>query len=165
MSADERALSGDKPSTIAVWTHWRFSIDQSSAIFTGNTTHHRVVMLGGVCLRCRVVCRLVRLCRGSPVISLSNQLSVLSVVHSTRLMAGTWAIYNSMLKQALEKYRGPGTTATFMNFSTKYILDFALNHILIWQGLPQLSCGNPCQIWMWYSISNLCYGDSQKWEK
>ena len=40
----------------------------ASTIFIGNATHHRAAMLGGVCLRCRVVCRSVRLCRGSPVI-------------------------------------------------------------------------------------------------
>ena len=43
-------------------------VDLSSAIFIQNATHHRAAMLGGVCLRCRVVCAWARLCRGSPVI-------------------------------------------------------------------------------------------------
>ena len=42
-------------------------VDLLSAVFAPKPTHHRAVMLGGVCLRCRVVCKLVRLCRGSPV--------------------------------------------------------------------------------------------------
>ena len=27
-------------------------------------------------------------------------------------------------------------------------------HILIWQMLPQLSCGETCQIWMWFKECN-----------
>ena len=27
-------------------------------------------------------------------------------------------------------------------------------HVYIWQVLPQLSCGNTCQIWMWFRESN-----------
>ena len=33
----------------------------------------------------------------------------------------------------------------------KYLLD-SLNHIHIWQMSQQLSCGDTCQIWMWYSM-------------
>ena len=29
-----------------------------------------------------------------------------------------------------------------------------LNHIHTWQASPQLSCGDICQIWMWYSKSD-----------
>ena len=36
----------------------------------------------------------------------------------------------------------------------KYLLDY-LNHVYIWQVPPQLSCGDTCQIWTWYS-TNVC---------
>ena len=42
-----------------------------------------------------------------------------------------------------------------------YLLD-TLNHINIWQMSPQLSCGDACQIWMWYSIDNQCFDNSKK---
>ena len=31
-------------------------------------------------------------------------------------------------------------------------------HIYIWQVSPQLSCGDTCQIWMWFNKSNSSYG-------
>ena len=39
----------------------------------------------------------------------------------------------------------------FPNFSplSKYTLDFEY-HVYIWQVSPQLSCGDNCQIWMWF---------------
>ena len=43
------------------------NVDWLSAVFIRDATHHRAVMLGGVCLYCYVVCRSVRWCRGSPV--------------------------------------------------------------------------------------------------
>ena len=33
------------------------------------------------------------------------------------------------------------------------MLDYS-NHIRFWQMSPQLSCGDTCQIWTWYSIAN-----------
>ena len=30
-------------------------------------------------------------------------------------------------------------------------------HIYIWQVLPQLSCGDTCQIWMWLEESNMFF--------
>ena len=49
------------------------------------------------------------------------------------------------------------------NFSIlpKYLLDY-LHHIHIWQVSPQLSCGNTCQIWTWYTIANMYFGDAEK---
>ena len=49
------------------------------------------------------------------------------------------------------------------NFSIlpKYLLDY-LHHMHIWQVSPQLSCGNTWQIWTWYTISNMYFGDAEK---
>ena len=44
---------------------------------------------------------------------------------------------------------------------SKYLLDY-LHHIHIWQVSPQLSCGNTCQIWTWYTIANMYFGDAEK---
>ena len=30
-------------------------------------------------------------------------------------------------------------------------------HVYIWQVLPQLSCGDTCQIWMWFEKSNMYF--------
>ena len=30
-------------------------------------------------------------------------------------------------------------------------------HVYIWQVSPQLSCGDTCQIWMWFRESNMCF--------
>ena len=30
-------------------------------------------------------------------------------------------------------------------------------HVHIWQMSPQLSCGDICQIWMWFKNSNMCF--------
>ena len=38
--------------------------------------------------------------------------------------------------------------------SQNYLLG-SLNHIHMWQLSPQLSCGNNCQIWTWYSTTNM----------
>ena len=56
----------------------------------------------------------------------------------------------------------------FSNFSTspKYMLAIEY-HVHIWQVLPQLSCGDTCQIWMWFKyfkryfceIKNFAYGE------
>ena len=59
------------------------------------------------------------------------------------------------------------TKAPFVNFSvskmllSKYLLDY-LHHIHIWQVSPQLSCGNTCQIWTWYTIASMYFGDAEK---
>ena len=55
----------------------------------------------------------------------------------------------------------------FPNFSTlpKYMLAIEY-HVHIWQVLPQLSCGDTCQIWIWFKdfkryfceIENFAYG-------
>ena len=71
--------------------------------------------------------------------------------------------------------RGPGLGVTlkahFIKFFRKicpilekYHLEH-LNHIHIWQVLPQLSCRNTCQVWMWDSIGNQCFDNSNKIEK
>ena len=56
----------------------------------------------------------------------------------------------------------------FPNFSplSKYTSDLEY-HVYIWQVSPQLSCGNNCQIWMWFKehnryickIENYAYGE------
>ena len=56
----------------------------------------------------------------------------------------------------------------FSNFSIspKYMLAIEY-HVHIWQVLPQLSCGDTCQIWMWFKyfkkyfceIENFAYGE------
>ena len=58
--------------------------------------------------------------------------------------------------------------APFVNFSVSKILDPAkylldsLHHIHIWQVSPQLSCGDTYQIWTWYLIPNMYFGDVEK---
>ena len=54
------------------------------------------------------------------------------------------------------------TKSPLVNFSVsellilqKYPLD-SLDHIHIWHVSPQLSRGDTCQIWTWYSIHNVC---------
>ena len=37
-----------------------------------------------------------------------------------------------------------------------------LHHVHIGQVSPQLSCGNHCQIWTWYSIGNQCFDNVEK---
>ena len=64
-------------------------------------------------------------------------------------------LHNSLLKQALDKYRGGGTKAAFINFFIRHVVYFTLSYIILDWG--HHSCGNPCQIWMWYSIGKLCY--------
>ena len=44
-----------------------------------------------------------------------------------------------------------------------YLLD-SLLRIHIWQVSPQLSCGDTCQIWMWYSIANMYFANAEKRE-
>ena len=57
----------------------------------------------------------------------------------------------------------------FPNFSTspKYMSAIEY-HVHIWHVLPQLSCGDTCQIWMWFKECNiyLCkiaYGEINEW--
>ena len=40
-----------------------------------------------------------------------------------------------------------------------------MNHIHIWQVSPQLSCGDTCQIWMRYSLSNWYFDNILRLEK
>ena len=50
------------------------------------------------------------------------------------------------------------TKAPFVNFSISKLFDpvkVDLHHIYIWQVSPQLSCGNTCQIWTWYTIASM----------
>ena len=59
----------------------------------------------------------------------------------------------------------------FPNFSalSKHTLDIEY-HVYIWQVSPQLSCGDTCQIWMWFNeskryfckIENFAYGEINK---
>ena len=54
----------------------------------------------------------------------------------------------------------PGVTkAQFVNFSISKIFDPTLVAVKF---SPQLSCGDTCQIWMWYSIANMYSGDAEK---
>ena len=71
-------------------------------------------------------------------------------------------------QQWVMKEPGVGFTKNpFVNFSIrtfmilqKYMLYF-LNHIYIWQVSPELSCGNTCQILMWYSTANICCDNAE----
>ena len=68
--------------------------------------------------------------------------------------------------------RGPRvcrrSTPVLLNFSVHEILILqnyllcSLNHFHIWQVSPQLGCGDTCQIWTWYSISNPCFDNREK---
>ena len=51
----------------------------------------------------------------------------------------------------------------FPNFSelSKYWLPMEC-HIHTWQMSPQLSCGDICQIWMWFKNSNICICKKEK---
>ena len=39
---------------------------------------------------------------------------------------------------------------------SKHTLDFKC-HVYIWQVSPQLSCGDTCQIWMWFKEANIYF--------
>ena len=43
-------------------------------------------------------------------------------------------------------------------------ISFPSNHRHIWQMSPQLSVGDICQIWPWYSIPDQCFDNIEKWE-
>ena len=73
--------------------------------------------------------------------------------------------------ELLHKYRrswGGVTLAPFVNISVSKILIsqkcllHSLNLIHIWKVSPQLSCGDTCQIWTWYSIANMYFDDVEK---
>ena len=59
------------------------------------------------------------------------------------------------------------TKAPFANFAVnmsippKYLLDY-LHPIYICLKSTQLSCGDTCQIWTWYSIANMHFDDVEK---
>ena len=60
------------------------------------------------------------------------------------------------------------TKVPFANFAAnnvsipaKYLLDY-LHPIYICQKSMQLSCGDTCQIWTWYSIANMHFDDAAK---
>ena len=63
------------------------------------------------------------------------------------------------------------TKAPFVNFSVSKIFDLAkvparfFESHLFWQVSPQLSCGDTCQIWIWYSIASVCSHDPEKLRK
>ena len=71
---------------------------------------------------------------------------------------------------------GPGVGVTKPIFSVPLFSIFSVivkktlaieYHVYIWQVLPQLSCGDTCQIWMWFresnryfcNIENFAYGE------
>ena len=46
----------------------------------------------------------------------------------------------------------------FPNFSSLSKHSLAVIHcIYIWQVSPQLSCGDTCEIWMWFEEYNMCF--------
>ena len=48
----------------------------------------------------------------------------------------------------------------FPNFSALWIHTLAIEyHVYIWQVSPQLSCGDPCEIWMWFKYANRYFGE------
>ena len=48
----------------------------------------------------------------------------------------------------------------FPNLSALWIHTLAIEyHVYIWQVSPQLSCGDTCQIWMWFKYSNRYFGE------
>ena len=49
----------------------------------------------------------------------------------------------------------------FFSILQKFLLD-SFNHINIWQLSLQLSCGNTCQIWKWYSIGKQYFDNDEK---
>ena len=57
------------------------------------------------------------------------------------------------------KWSGVGVTKPISSiplFSEFFIImktHLSYFHVYIWQVLPQLSCGNTCQIWMWFKES------------
>ena len=52
-------------------------------------------------------------------------------------------------------YASPGLPQWVDNYIFQKYLSDPLNHIHIWQVSPQHSCGDTCQIWMWYSTGIL----------
>ena len=62
-----------------------------------------------------------------------------------------------------QNYRGGGYLANFLHsviFQFFIIVKHTLAvkyRIYIWQVSPQLSCGDTCQIWMWFEESNMYF--------
>ena len=75
---------------------------------------------------------------------------LIQIMRNVRVMA--WGLLN--LRSLISPW------AKF-SIPPKYLLD-SLHRIHIRQVSPQLSCGDTCQIWMWYSIANLFLGDADK---
>ena len=76
---------------------------------------------------------------------------------------GVFASLNVMLLQqwGLLKLRPLIALLAIFQPLWKYKL-YPLNHIHICQVSLQLSCGDTCQIWTWYSIEKQCFNSSQK---
>ena len=100
---------------------------------------------------------------------LLNILSRCWLLDDMMFISFAWVIASCMFITKLQG-SSPGvgvTKAPFLNFSVskifdpvKYMLDY-LHHIHIWLVSPQLSCGNTCQIWTWYTIANMYFGDPE----
>ena len=80
----------------------------------------------------------------------------MDVMESVSLMSNA-AWRHIGLNPSLITHRVGVTHNLFINLSVRDVSEFdeyllyLWNHIPIWQVSPQLSCGDTCQIWMWYS--------------
>ena len=83
-------------------------------------------------------------------------LNVLTIQHHVRQWPGV-----GVTKALFVKLRSLISPQANFSILPKYLLDY-LHHIHIWQVSPQLSCGNTCQIWTWYTIANMYFGDAEK---
>ena len=68
-----------------------------------------------------------------------------------------------VLGWGLLKLRSSISPYAKFSISQKYLLH-SLNLFHIWQVSPQLSCGDTCQIWTWYSIAHMYFDDVENWE-
>ena len=69
--------------------------------------------------------------------------------------------FNQLQGWGLLKLRSLIAPLAKFSILLKYLSDY-LHQIHIWQVSPQLSCGDTCQIWTWYSIGNQCCDNGEK---
>ena len=86
----------------------------------------------------------------------------ISEAHCTN--AGIYNGYSNAIREHTRYALGWGLLSEFSPF--RYFPHFPLlskqtlaieYHVYIWQVSPQLSCGDTCQIWMWFRESNRCF--------
>ena len=73
----------------------------------------------------------------------------------------SWKATSRYLARGLLKLRSLISQLAEFSILQTQLLDY-FNHIHIWHVPPQLSCGDTCQIWTWYSIANVSFGNSDK---